>query len=67
MNKLFMVATLLVATTFASCKKDYTCSCTGAFPIEIALKDAKKKDAKDACEKAQATYSLVGATTCTLK
>jgi hypothetical protein len=49
--------------SFASCKKDYTCTCdytiggvrqTPAFPIN----DAKRGDAHDACDAAEATYRI---------
>lgn len=52
-----------------SCKKDYTCECTttvvGLDPItqNYELKDAKKKDAEDACDQ----LGLNAFTTCTLK
>lgn len=55
MKKLILAAAVLgVATLFTSCKKDYTCECTmeaGGTSItqSYELKNASKKDAKDAC------------------
>jgi hypothetical protein len=67
MKKLLTLAVIATAFGLTSCKKDYTCSCTGAVTIDIPIKDAKKSDAKDACSAAQTTYSAAGSTTCTLK
>ena len=67
MKKLFILAVVAIGFTMTSCKKDYTCECTGAFTINIPIQNAKKGDAKDACSAAQTTYSTAGSTTCTLK
>jgi hypothetical protein len=70
MKKVFsIVAIALVAMTFASCEKSYTCECSwnldngdgtttsGSWSTTI---EAKKKDAKDACNAAGASYLLLG-------
>jgi len=70
-----MKKTLLIAAVaglaMASCKKDYTCTCTvpasGSDPAETytyELKDVKKKDAKDACNQVGALW-ILGGGTCT--
>lgn len=51
MKKGLMIVGALVAFTFASCKKDYTCSCTDSgFSYKFMLKDSKKKAAQAVCE-----------------
>ena len=61
----------LPVVALASCKKDYVCECTdvpGFGTVSADFKDAKKKDAQDACDALQATYSLASpATKCSLK
>lgn len=62
-----IAAIALFAIAFTSCKKDYTCTCTVAGVSEdIPIKDAKKKDAKDACDASSAIYALGGGS-CSLK
>jgi len=53
----------------ASCKKDYVCECdVDGQELNVAIQDAKKKDAQDACDAAETTYSSGGGSaTCTLK
>jgi len=71
----FIFGVAFVATlAFSSCKKDYTCSCTykgvdgETATIDAEFKDAKKKDAENACDQLKATWALVDpATTCVLK
>lgn len=48
--------------SFASCKKDYTCTCTipGSDPEVLEIKDAKKGDAKDACDAFGLLYTFAG-------
>ncbi len=71
MKKSIILLAGVAMLALASCKKDYTCECTdvpllGTVPIEI--KDAKKSEAKDACDALQATYSIASpATKCSLK
>ncbi|PIE86818.1 MAG: hypothetical protein CSA03_03510 [Bacteroidetes bacterium] len=51
----------------ASCKKDYICNCTvNGNEATLQIKDAKKKDAQDACDDAEATYAQAGTASCTL-
>ena len=62
MKKITLLAAVVVAFTFASCKKDYTCECTsnGVVIGTIKYKDTKKK-AKDACSASNSTYASYGA------
>jgi hypothetical protein len=53
MKKITLLAAVIAAFTFASCKKDYTCECTAtsggvSVSASTTIKDTKKK-AKDAC------------------
>lgn len=69
MKKLVLVAAV-VALGLTACKKDYTCECTikdGSSTITASsTTKAKKKDAKDACEKGTATVGTT-TTTCAIK
>lgn len=67
MKKLFILAVIAGSFTMTSCKKDWTCSCTGAVVIEVPITKQTKADAKKVCDAAQTTYSAAGSTTCTLK
>jgi len=73
MKKSIFVFAGVAMLALASCKKDYTCECTVtangiSIPYTAEFKDAKKKDAKEACDALQTTYSAGGATaSCTLK
>lgn len=58
MKKLTILAIAALAISFASCKKDRTCTCTvtsssstTASNYVITIKKAKKKDAADFCQK----------------
>lgn len=77
MKKVFsIVAIALVAMTFASCEKTYTCECTvttsGTDPISgmsinssqvvSETKDAKKADAEDWCAEGNSTQTTMGLT-----
>ncbi len=63
-----IAAVAALAMMFASCKKDYTCTCTittpGATAETIALPVLKttKSKAKDVCNAAQTTYTTAGST-----
>lgn len=66
MKKITLLAAVIAAFTFTSCKKDYTCECsvtsngltvTGS----TTIKDTKKK-AKDAC-----TAKATAGATCAIK
>lgn len=53
------VAVFAIGMT-TSCKKDYTCTCTGGTILEDAtysLPKAKKKDAEEACDAFNVTYT----------
>lgn len=60
---LFFAAALFVTVAFTSCKKDWTCSCSfsiaGMPDVDNPILDAKKADAKDACDQLDATAKLV--------
>ena len=65
--KKFIAIAALGVLTLASCKKDYTCSCTiNGVTTDSMYKDIKKKDAETACDAATATFAAAGGT-CTLK
>ena len=58
MKKLSILAIAALAFSFASCKKDYTCSCTGGpagSDISYTGK-MKKKDANTWCESWNTTF-----------
>lgn len=64
-NSMLAIAVFATAVAFASCKKDYNCSCKANVPAQdlgggvtvdafdttytYTIADAKKKDAKDQC------------------
>ena len=69
MKKVTLLAVVIIAASFASCKKDYTCECTqnGVVIGTIKYKDTKKK-AKDACSASNSTYASYGANvSCSIK
>lgn len=60
MKKITLLAVAFVAISFASCKKNQTCTCTTTYggtsvSSSATIKDTKKK-AKEACEKGSAGY-----------
>jgi hypothetical protein len=76
MKKLSILSIAFLALSFASCKKDYTCSCSNTSTVvgstttttEVTFVKARKADAKRACVKQ--TYTDSGNTTthdCKLK
>lgn len=71
MKKTFglLAAVLLVVGTMSSCKKDYTCSCTGdGWSLDAKYTKVKKKDAQSSCDSAESTYKSGDPTaSCTLK
>jgi hypothetical protein len=74
MKKSIFVVAGVAMLALASCKKDYTCECTVttmgiAVPtLPAEFKDVKKKDAEEACDALQTTYTVGGATaSCSLK
>jgi hypothetical protein len=65
--KKFIAIAALGVLTLASCKKDYTCSCTAAgLTTDSVYKDVKKKDAEKACDAASVNYALISGS-CSLK
>lgn len=72
MKKITLLAAVVVAVSFASCKKNYSCVCsvpasntTSPFAgtsITYDLGKIKKKDAKSSCEAAGSSWISVGGT-----
>jgi hypothetical protein len=64
MKKFTLAIAAFGLISLASCKKDYTCTCTDpADPTSnqnFTFKDVKKKDAKTACDTWNALYSIDG-------
>jgi len=72
-NRIFIVAALLGTLAFASCKKDYTCTCTtvvatGSGTQTHNISNETYNQAKRECNnyEDQANSSLPGGTTCHL-
>jgi hypothetical protein len=67
MKKILLVAAV-AGLSMASCKKDYTCTCTytpqggAAQTYTYPMKDVKKKDAKDACNSLGSVWVAAGGT-----
>ena len=60
MKKVYMMLAVC-AIALASCKKDYTCSCTVlGQTTETTIADAKKADAEDACAASSAAAAILG-------
>lgn len=59
--KTLALATIVVVS-FASCKKDYTCTCTDANGEQTVTtyENVKKSDAEAACEVSSTAYLLLG-------
>jgi hypothetical protein len=71
MKKYFLLVAL--ASYFAACKKDYTCTCkvpaSGTQPEQTStyeLKEVKKSNAKNSCRIANDNWALAGGS-CELK
>lgn len=66
MKKLLTFGVAIAAiASMTSCKKDYTCSCTGIPLIDTysyTIPDAKKSDAEDACS----AYATTVGGTCSI-
>jgi hypothetical protein len=63
MKKIILLSGLTLLT-LASCKKDWTCTCTstsslGTFSSSATIADMKKSDAKAECDSGDATASGV--------
>ena len=50
MKKVILFTAVVIAGSFASCKKDYACKCSGTI-VPATTENETKKDAKDRCEK----------------
>lgn len=64
MKKITLLAVVLIAASFASCKKNWNCECTfadGSKETYVSAK-LKKKDAKTWCETGNSSYA-----TCKIK
>lgn len=67
-----VILPLLMAGLFVagvtSCKKDYTCACSGdGWTLDAKFENVKKKDAEETCDAAETTYKIGDATaSCTL-
>ncbi|MBL7930764.1 MAG: hypothetical protein JNL60_02625 [Bacteroidia bacterium] len=68
MKKVLLIAAV-AGLAFASCKKDYTCECTGTgYSAQAEYKKVKKKDAQSSCDKAADAAKAFGSDiTCKLK
>lgn len=70
MKKITLFAIAAVAISFASCKKDYTCTCTSSSTapgsttstMEYTIIKAKKGDAKKMCVKTTSDFTAGGNT-----
>ncbi len=74
MKKITLIAVAAISmSVFASCKKDYTCTCkvtSGGTTMEVAQTYPKtsKSTAKTACDSYKSTVAMAGATAeCSLK
>ena len=69
MKKIFLFIAVVSAFSFASCKKDRTCTCTTGSATEVyTITQARKSDAKKECISSSKTNGGVTVTTtCTLK
>ena len=70
--KKILLLTAVACMAMTSCKKDYTCECTGAgLPAgygSAKYTKVKKKDAQKSCDDINTTYQVYGADiSCTLK
>jgi phage-related tail protein len=68
MKKLSILAVVLVAASFASCKKDYTCTCssTGGSNVTKILGVSKKAAQANCVSTSQTVNGTVYDETCTL-
>jgi hypothetical protein len=62
MKKITLLAAVVIAASFASCKKDYNCVCTasGGTTTTYDLGKIKKKDAKASCESVGSLWIAAG-------
>jgi hypothetical protein len=66
MRTLLLSAFAFAVLSFASCKKDYTCTCTvtsgGSTTKGSTTIHDSKKDAEEACDAGDASYTSAGVT-----
>lgn len=67
MKKITLLAAVVIAASFASCKKNYTCVCTYTYAgttetYTYDLGKIKKKDAKSSCDAAGSLWVSAGGT-----
>ena len=63
MKKVLGIAAIaLFAFSFASCKKDYTCTCTDSTGTvtKVTYEKVKKADAEEACSASSSIWALLG-------
>ncbi len=72
MKKIVLLAVVIIASSFASCKKDRTCECTytssgttnvTSHTSSTVIKKVKKSDAKYLCTKDVYTYTSTSGNT----
>ena len=68
MKKLVLAVAALGLISLTSCKKDYTCACSGGTGTAITypLNKMKKKDAQTACDTWNNGFKVLGGS-CSLK
>lgn len=68
MKKITFLSVITISLLSTSCKKNWTCECTGATNINISITNKTKSNAKTICDSYENTYStLAQATKCDLK
>ena len=70
MKKVALLAAVVGMFSMTSCKKDYTCECSGdsEYTSNVEIKKAKKKDAEATCDAAETSYKMIDdAASCSLK
>ncbi len=67
MKKITLLAVAFIAISFASCKKNYVCTCTvssgtyqGTYTYDLGK--IKKSDAKSSCDAAGTQWTTLGGT-----
>ncbi len=73
MKKIFLFAVIaVVGASFASCKKDYTCTCTVKVSgqpdqtVSATIKNVTKSDATKSCDGSVSTYNAVYGSSATI-
>ncbi len=55
MKKLIILGVVLISASFASCKKDFVCSCNGVNAEKYTISNTTKGDAGDTCDNYEKT------------